>query len=73
MLAAAAAAVLLLIGGAGGYAIGHATAATGAPTERGTRVGGPGEFRGGPGDGDGFGIPDGAGSTDGTGGTGPST
>jgi hypothetical protein len=63
MVVAAVGAGLLLVGGAGGYAIGHATAGTAAPSERGHRDGG---FRGLPGDTTGD-------DSSGTGPTGPST
>jgi hypothetical protein len=66
MFAAAVGAGLLLVGGAGGYAIGHATAGVAAPTVREHRTGGPGDFRNLPGGPDGTGD-DATGSGTGTG------
>lgn len=68
-LAAAVAGIgLFLAGGAGGYALGHATAGSAAPTVREHRGGGPGGFRGGVDDNGGA-----PGVGTGTGATGPST
>lgn len=68
-LAAAVGAGLLLVGGAGGYAIGHATAGSAAGAVRDHRGDGPGGFRG---DRDDTGNPAGTGAAS-TGSTGPST